>query len=366
MSNNQYSEQQILNSVFDDTNKALNTNAIVGDELKITDGTTTVGVIAGNNAMKVDIASEGGTTISKTNPLFAELTDGTNEISGTNPLPTKLTDGTNSPKILARNTGGEQPAAGDDALVFYVVGGTRGVSMGGYTTYVFTPTNSFGHGTSAYATGTTFTVSGHSFTPEAVALLKVDRYSSAGVFAETLYPNKNTITASTTSGVTTYTYSSGTFSAGDLFVVYQSGPERTTTLTNDAQRNSIINRDTDKDTADTLLALTNIAAATTAYGYVDVENSKFVGFSHDTSGTTPTDTLTLSLEATWQNDGTAAASCFYHDVGLLLTGAATYVDTDCLWIIDVPAKCKYFRVKYVTSNTGGSDADLTTYVIKGV
>lgn len=238
--------------------------------------------------------------------------------------------------------------------------GGGGVSGGGLSTYVFTPVNSFGHGTSAYASGTTFTVSGHSFTPEAVALTKVDRFNSSGVFQESLSPAQNTITASTTSGVTTYTYASGTFSAGDLFVVYQSGPERTTTLANDAQRNSITNRDSDKDVADTVAAVTNGTDGTYSY-YIDYETYKNCAIQSIISG--GSGTVTYTFETTAQNDGTAAASCTYVDTTLALTGTASYTATN-YHLFDTNLVCKYLKIKVVASTGGANDGDWTFYLIK--
>lgn len=236
--------------------------------------------------------------------------------------------------------------------------GGGGVSGGGLSTYVFTPSNSFGHGTSAYGSGTTFTVSGHSFTPEAVALTKVDRFNSAGVFQETLSPSQGTITASTTAGVTTYTYAAGAFSAGDLFVIYQAGPERTVNVPNDAARGSVINPANSFRSSD-VVTYTNIATNTATYDYWDIEGMRTIGLGVDTSGTTPTDTLTITLEVSFQNDGTASASCRYYDYTLDFTGASSWVDTDFSVIIDLPVTGKYLRTKKVTSNGGGNDADVT-------
>ena len=138
----------------------------------------------------------------------------------------------NTARTTSTNVLVVQPLGADGKIIDSSVG----VSGGGLSTYIFTPLNSFGHGTSAYGSGTTFTVSGHSFSPEATAIVKVDRYNSSGVFQETLSPNKVTITCVTTAGVTTYTYAAGTFSAGDLFMVYQAGPERTITNSTDSAR----------------------------------------------------------------------------------------------------------------------------------
>lgn len=116
--------------------------------------------------------------------------------------------------------------------------------------------------------------------------------------------------------------------------------------------------------ASTLLALTNIAQTTTGYGYIDMSGVRYLGIQGETSGATPTDVLTVTLEATMQDDGTAAASCTYQDVTTAITGSASFVDTDFMALIDTPLPVKYLRVKYVTSTGGGNDADLTVYTKK--
>jgi hypothetical protein len=114
----------------------------------------------------------------------------------------------------------------------------------------------------------------------------------------------------------------------------------------------------------TLLALTNIAQTTTGYGYIDMSGVRYLGIQGETSGATPTDVLTVTLEATMQDDGTAAASCTYQDVTTAITGSASFVDTDFMALIDTPLPVKYLRVKYVTSTGGGNDVDLTVYTKK--
>lgn len=115
----------------------------------------------------------------------------------------------------------------------------------------------------------------------------------------------------------------------------------------------------------TLCALTNIATNTTDYcGYIDMDGYRAVGIQIETSGAVPVDVLTVTLEATIQDDGTAPAACTYQDVTLALAGVASWVDTDAMFLHDTVLPVKYLRVAYVTSNGGGNDADLTVYVKK--
>lgn len=255
----------------------------------------------------------------------------------------------------------------NDAVPFHFTSSGELRTAGGssVTAQYRATTTGRGDGTATYASGTTLTIAGTPFTLADEDLVYI-REVDATANTSTLWVNgQSGVQFEISSGTLTKT-GGADFSANGVYELGYNGQDKGYDASNAANRNEIINRDTDKDTADTLLSLTNITANTTAYGYIDVENYKYLIIQNETSGTTPTDVLTLTLEATAQNDGTAAASCTYQDVTTALTGAASYVDTDCMWIIDTPVKYKYLRVKYNTSDTGGDDADLTTYVIKGV
>jgi len=115
---------------------------------------------------------------------------------------------------------------------------------------------------------------------------------------------------------------------------------------------------------ETLIDETNIAETTTAYAYIDMAGYRTIGIQAETSGATPTDVLTITLEATMQDDGTAAASCDYQDVTTALTGSASFVDTDFISLVDTPFAVKYLRVKYTTSTGGGNDCDLVVFAKK--
>jgi len=112
----------------------------------------------------------------------------------------------------------------------------------------------------------------------------------------------------------------------------------------------------------TLCDLTNISTNTTDYcGYVDMDGKRFAAFQIETSGTAPTDVLTVTFECTVQDDGTAPASCTYQDLTNDLFGVASVVDSDDMWIVSSTLPMKYCRIKYVTSNDSGNDADLTVF-----
>jgi hypothetical protein len=106
----------------------------------------------------------------------------------------------------------------------------------------------------------------------------------------------------------------------------------------------------------------NISVATN-YHYIDMAGYRYFSIQGETSGATPTDVLTVTVEATNRDDGTAAASCKYQDVTNTLYGVASWVDTNFFAISDTPTAFKYVRVKYTVSG-GTNDANLTLYIKK--
>jgi len=75
-------------------------------------------------------------------------------------------------------------------------------------------------------------------------------------------------------------------------------------------------------------------------------------------------TVTATVEATAQDDGTAQVSCAYEDVTNDLFGVASLVAAagaaSDMWVIDTPFPVKYIRVKIVAA-TGGNTGDWTLY-----
>jgi hypothetical protein len=109
------------------------------------------------------------------------------------------------------------------------------------------------------------------------------------------------------------------------------------------------------------IALTNITTNTTGYLYFSLAGDRHFVVQGETSGTAPTDVLTVTLEATCQDDGTPLAGRNWQDVTNAIFGVASEVDTDFMWIMDTEITFAAVRVKYVTSNGGGNDCDLTVY-----
>jgi len=115
---------------------------------------------------------------------------------------------------------------------------------------------------------------------------------------------------------------------------------------------------------ETLLDLTDIDENTTGYGYIEMNGFRTLAIQGVTSGATPTDVLTVTFEATCQDDGTALASCAWTDVTAVIASAANFVNVDFFEILDSPLPVRALRVKYVTSEAGGDDCDLTVYTKK--
>lgn len=96
----------------------------------------------------------------------------------------------------------------------------------------------------------------------------------------------------------------------------------------------------------------------TYYYYVDMDGYKHFSAQLELSG--GSGTCTVTVEATNQDDGTAAASCTYQDVTNGLFGSASYTASDFL-IADTAQSFKYVRYKVVASTGGADDADWTIY-----
>lgn len=105
-------------------------------------------------------------------------------------------------------------------------------------------------------------------------------------------------------------------------------------------------------------ALTNVANATPQYVYLDMDGYRNFGFQWIASG--GGDTVVVTVEATLQDDGTAAASCTYVDVTTDWFGVASWTADDLIQA-DETIVAKYVRVKFTTAG-GGNDEDFTTYV----
>lgn len=235
--------------------------------------------------------------------------------------------------------------------------GGGGVGGGGFSLYNFTPGNTVGHGVTAYASGTTLTVKGHAFSPEAQLCVKIEQYNVSGALLNIYTPQQNTVTATTSSGTTTYNVAGATFGATDTFVVYQQGPERTVDVGGDTQKVAETNSVTFQFTEDILVNTTNLAGAPTTYYYELIPGNRNGQLSIDigVSGG-----VTVTVEAsndsgaapTYRDITYAGANMLYNGAGVPLN-ASSYVDTNALLMY--PGLAVYrVRVKVVCAD--GSNA----------
>ena len=128
----------------------------------------------------------------------------------------------------------------------------------------------------------------------------------------------------------------------------------------DSDKGFEINPLSDHHEESTLAAVTNGTDATYSY-YVDMDGYR--NFALQTTLSGGSGTATMTVEATLQDDGTAAASCAYVDVTTALFGAASYTASG-YHAVDTPVPIKYLKVKIVASTGGANDADWTLYFKK--
>lgn len=128
-------------------------------------------------------------------------------------------------------------------------------------------------------------------------------------------------------------------------------------------RNWIINKLTGHYVSETLAAVTN-GADSTFYYYVDITTYRKAGFQFELD--CDAGTVTVTIEGTLQDDGTAPASCTYQDITSDTFGVTSLVasagSASDMWIDNSEklACFKYVRIKVVAA-TGGTTGDWTIY-----
>jgi len=101
--------------------------------------------------------------------------------------------------------------------------------------------------------------------------------------------------------------------------------------------------------------ITNATSAVAQYVYLDMDGYRDFGIQFIKTG--GVDTVTFTVEATLQDDGTAAASCFYEDVTSDWFGVANWTTGDYI-MSQGGVVAKYVRLKVLTAG-GNNDADFT-------
>lgn len=242
-------------------------------------------------------------------------------------------------------------------------GGGGGASASGSATTSgaeYQATSTGRDGTVVYASASTLTLTGTPFTVASEDLVYIKEVDETANTANIWFNGVGNVQFEI-SGTTITKTGGDDFSANGVYELGYNGQRKPYDSASSADRQFEVAPISSHHVEETLLDLTNIATNTTGYAYIDMDGYRSFSFQGETSGTTPTDVLTVTVEATNQDDGTAPASCTYQDVTSRLFTVASAVDTDFFWIADTQLSFKYVRIKYVTSNDAGNDADLTVY-----
>jgi hypothetical protein len=159
----------------------------------------------------------------------------------------------------------------------------------------------------------------------------------------------------------TLTISNANFGAVGYVDVELHAEHRAYSSSEDAYQQYAVNPDWTRTAQTTPVDLDDVTDDTYYY-YLDWDGYKYGGLQIELG--CDAGTVTATLEATRQDDGTAQASCSYLDRTLELTGAANLqaaagtASDD--WAFDTPISYKYMRAKIVAA-TGGNTGDITIY-----
>jgi hypothetical protein len=209
----------------------------------------------------------------------------------------------------------------------------------------------------------TVTIAGLPFTFTVINILSAFYYDASNVRHDLPLT-----TVSVTGAVITFTDKASNFAGTEEVEVYIAGKQKSGDNISDVTKVQDTNPFNLKQDGNggALLSLTSIAEDTTDYGYIDMTGYRYLSIQGILSSGT-TDTITVTIEASDQDDDTAMESCTYSDITLAMDGtASSFVDTSFFLLPSFPINAKYVRVKYVTSDTEGNDTDLTVYIRKMV
>lgn len=237
-------------------------------------------------------------------------------------------------------------------------GSLAGGGGGDLSVYYAKPSGTNADGTAAYASATTLTVTGLPYAFTARDIVSVEQYNSSGAYVATWTPENTTITVSGT----TITVADAAFASDDELVVAFLLPPKSIDPNNNTQDTQVINPIWSRYSGSTLADVTNDTDGTDSY-YITNDGFSINGFHmvlDNGSGT-----VTVTIEASMQDDGTAASSAAYVDVTQAVFGQASFTGADSpAYIVDdvgMLATAKFIKVKVVTSTGGSNDADFTIY-----
>lgn len=149
------------------------------------------------------------------------------------------------------------------------------------------------------------------------------------------------------------------FSSGDEFEVGLQYQEKGYSSAVDGKKVIVLNPQSDAYAGEVLADVTN-GADDTYYYYLDMSGYRRGGFQFVLDG--GSGSVTVTVEGTLQDDGTAASSCTYADITSATFGVAS-TTSSTIWIDDTGklGLYKYIRVKVVASTSAADDADWSIY-----
>lgn len=213
--------------------------------------------------------------------------------------------------------------------------------------------------TATYTAATQITLTGVPYVPVVEQFVAVTVMDSSGN-ATNYTPTTNAFAYNGGTGVLTITGAS--FDATDLgYRVMIYGPDKAYSAVSDTNQDYRTNPENSHTAGARLVSVTNGTNATYYY-YIDCDTYRYYGIQFILSGA-GTGSITVTLEATCQDDGTAPGSCTYQDVTNDLFGVANYTATDTM-IIDTPVAFRYMRVKVVAATVPADQGDWTIYLRK--
>lgn len=256
--------------------------------------------------------------------------------------------------ILARTTGTEQPAATDDALVVYDVGGGAATASSEYRA----TTNGGYDGTVVYASASTLTVTGTPFTIQNEDIVYIREVDATGNTAALFVNGAGGVHMEISSG--TVTKSGGAdFSANGVYELGFNGQDKGYLPAFNANQVSAVNPAWSRSAYETVVDVTNETDGTNNY-YLDMDGFKRLDMQLIIGA--GSGSMTVTVEGTIQDDGTAASSCTYVDVTNAAYGAASFTASNVLNdAAEYMGGFKYVKIKSVSSTGGANDADLTVY-----
>lgn len=265
---------------------------------------------------------------------------------------------TDTQAALAGTTGDYTPLQTDAYGALRVVGGASSTSA----QYRATSTGR-GDGTCVYASASTLTVAGTSFTLASEDLVYVREVDATGNTATLWVNGSGGVELEISSGTLTKTGGSD-FSANGVYELGYNGQDKAYDASNTANRSEIINRKGDTLADDDLVDTTNVTAATHYYpsstgltmdGYRDYSLSgKFI----DADGT-----LTLTIEGMNDEDTTSGdwiQLYAYDDKNDIVTNSWTITNSTLTFAISLN-NCNYRYLRFAVVASGGTN----TVILKG-